>query len=211
MRTSTCICHGGGRTGLTCRLALVAAVLVWCFFRPDRPPQPVHLPLDWLAITAFVAWIIAIEFAFAWYRKWGGWSSNEFVATVALCVVLPVALVAWLGSGLSPDEHLKHDPPLAGLCLEPDDARADAPAHGGRADDHRHVLHGIARLSAGHVGMADGADLGRRWRSTTFLTTRFHSPVAAARLADRGVDRGRPLASGGCRRLTISHPKSICR
>ncbi len=65
-----------------------------------------HVPIDWLAITTFVAWIVAVVFAFSWYRKWGGWSSNAFAATVALCVVLPVALVAWLGSGLSPDEHL---------------------------------------------------------------------------------------------------------
>ena len=36
------------------------------------------MPIDWLAITAFVAWIVAIVFAFSWYRKWGGWSSNEF-------------------------------------------------------------------------------------------------------------------------------------
>jgi hypothetical protein len=50
---------------------------------------------------------VSIVFAFAWYRKWGGWTSNEFVATVALCFVLPILLVAWLGSGLSPDEHLK--------------------------------------------------------------------------------------------------------
>jgi len=85
---------------------LVAALLVWRFIRPDRPPKPVHVPIDWLAVTTFVAWIVAIVFAFAWYRKWGGWSSNEFAATVVLCVALPVVLVAWLGSGLSPDEHL---------------------------------------------------------------------------------------------------------
>ena len=54
-----------------------------------------------------MAWIVAIVFAFAWYRKWGGWTSNAFVATVVLCVALPVVLVAWLGSDFSPDEHLK--------------------------------------------------------------------------------------------------------
>jgi len=86
-------------------VGIVAALLVWWFIRPDRPPQPVHLPIDWLAVTAFVTWIVAIVFAFAWYRKWGGWSSNEFVATIVLCVALPVTLVAWLGSGFSPDEH----------------------------------------------------------------------------------------------------------
>jgi MFS family permease len=88
-------------------VGLVAALLVWRFIRPDRPAKPIHLPIDWLAITVFVAWIVAVVFAFAWYRKWGGWSSNAFVTTVALCVALPLILVVWLGSGRSPDEHLK--------------------------------------------------------------------------------------------------------
>jgi MFS family permease len=86
---------------------LLALVLVWRYFRPDRPPRPVHLPIDWFAITLFVVWVVAIVFAFSWYRKWGGWTSNAFAATVVLCVVLPAVLAAWLGSGLSPDEHLK--------------------------------------------------------------------------------------------------------
>ena len=106
-RTSTCICPGGGCTGSTCRSALIAAVLVWRFIRPDRPPKPMHVPIDWLAVTAFVAWVVAVVFAFSWYRKWGGWTSNAFAATVVLCVALPVVLVVWLGSGFSPDEHLK--------------------------------------------------------------------------------------------------------
>ena len=88
-------------------IGLIAAALVWRFIRPDRPPKPMHVPIDWLAVTAFVAWIVAIVFAFSWYRKWGGWSSNAFVVTVVLCVALPVFLVVWLGSGFSPDEHLK--------------------------------------------------------------------------------------------------------
>jgi MFS family permease len=88
-------------------VGLIAAILVWRFVRLDRPAKPLHAPIDWLAITAFVAWVVAVTFAFAWYRKWGGWSSNKFVATVGLCLALPVVLVAWLGSGLSPDEHLK--------------------------------------------------------------------------------------------------------
>jgi MFS family permease len=87
-------------------VGLIAAALVWRFIRADRPQRPMFLPIDWLAVTAFVAWVVAVTFAFAWYRKWGGWSSNSFAATVALCVILPVFLVAWLGSGLSPDEHL---------------------------------------------------------------------------------------------------------
>jgi MFS family permease len=88
-------------------VGLIAAVLVWRFIRPDRPPKPIRAPIDWLAITVFVVWIVAIVFAFAWYRKWGGWSSNAFVATVVLCCALPLVLIVWLGSGLSPDEHLK--------------------------------------------------------------------------------------------------------
>ena len=88
-------------------VGLLAAILVARFIRPDRPPQPMRLPIDWLAVTGFVAWVVAIDFAFAWYRKWGGWSSNAFVATVAVCVVMPLALAARLGSSFSPDEHLK--------------------------------------------------------------------------------------------------------
>ena len=96
-------------------VGLVAAVLVWRFIRPDRPPQPMHVPIDWLAITTFVAWIVAIVFAFSWYRKWGGWSSNAFAATVVLCVALPVVLVAWLGLGPQPRRAPEADPPHAGL------------------------------------------------------------------------------------------------
>jgi MFS family permease len=88
-------------------IALLGMVLVWRHFRPDRPPQPMRLPIDWLALTVFVAWIVAIVFAFGWYRKWDGWTSNAFAVTVILCVTLPVVLVLWVGSGFSPDEHLK--------------------------------------------------------------------------------------------------------
>jgi hypothetical protein len=51
--------------------------------------------------------VVAITFAFSWYRKGGGWSSNAFAMTVIGCFALPVVLALWLGSGLSPDEHLK--------------------------------------------------------------------------------------------------------
>src|SRR5262249_56846505 len=73
----------------------------------DRPPKPINLPIDWLAVTVFTAWVVAVVFAFGWYRKWGGWSSNAFAVIVILCVALPVFLALWLGSGYSPDEHLK--------------------------------------------------------------------------------------------------------
>jgi MFS family permease len=88
-------------------IALVGMILVWLFFRPDRPPKPIHLPIDWLAVTVFTAWVVAVVFAFSWYRKWGGWTSNAFAVTVILCVALPVFLAIWLGSGYSPDEHLQ--------------------------------------------------------------------------------------------------------
>lgn len=88
-------------------IALLGMVLVCCYLRADRPARPMHLPIDWLAVTVFTAWVVAVTFAFSWYRKWGGWTSNAFAVTVILCVTLPVVLVVWLGSGLSPDEHLK--------------------------------------------------------------------------------------------------------
>jgi MFS family permease len=88
-------------------IGLLGMVLVLRYLRPDRPPRPVHLPIDWLALTLFVAWVVAIVIAFSWYRKWGGWTSNAFAVTVILCLTLPVVLVVWLGSGLSPDEHLR--------------------------------------------------------------------------------------------------------
>src|SRR6516164_8962370 len=88
-------------------IALLGMVLVQRYFRPDRPPRPMHLPISWLAVTLFLAWVVAVTFAFSWYRKWGGWTSNAFVLTVLLCVALPVILAIWLGSGYSPDEHLK--------------------------------------------------------------------------------------------------------
>jgi MFS family permease len=88
-------------------IALLGMVLVWRSFRPDRPPRPMPLTIDWLAVTLFTAWVVAVTFAFSWYRKWGGWTSNTFALTVILCVALPVILAVWLGSNFSPDEHLK--------------------------------------------------------------------------------------------------------
>ena len=62
---------------------------------------------DWLAVTAFASWIIAILFTFAWYRKWGGWTGNAWVAAAIATVAIPVALIIWVGAGLTPDEHLR--------------------------------------------------------------------------------------------------------
>ena len=88
-------------------IALVSMVLVWRYFLPDRPPRHVAPPIDRLAPLLFIVWVVAIVFAFSWYRKWGGWTSNAFAATVLLCVALPVFLAFRLGSNFSPDEHLK--------------------------------------------------------------------------------------------------------
>jgi MFS family permease len=155
-------------------VSLIATVLVWCFFRPDRPPQPVRMRLDWLIITAFVAWIVAIDFAFSWYRRWGGWSSNAFVACVALCVVLPVALAAWLGSGMSRDEHLKHvlgsrvyvlSLMTRGLMLLYMAAVLTI------VSMYCTELRGYPRIVAGWLMVPASVAMG----TTTFLTTWFHS------------------------------------
>src|SRR5262249_3050803 len=61
-------------------IALVGLVLVRKYFRPDRPPKPLPIPIDWVAVTLLTGWVVSLTFAFGWYRKWGGWSSNEFVA-----------------------------------------------------------------------------------------------------------------------------------
>src|SRR5262245_56482926 len=154
-------------------VGLIAAALVWRFIRPDRPPQPLRVPIDWLAITAFVAWIVAIVFAFAWYRKWGGWSSNEFVTTVVLCVALPVVLVVWLGSGLSPDEHLKRilrsrvyvlSLTTRGLML------LHLVAVLTIVGMYCTELRGYPRITAGWLMVPTSLTMA----ATTFLTTRFH-------------------------------------
>jgi MFS family permease len=88
-------------------LALLAFPLVRRFVKPDRPPRPLPLRIDWIGLTLFVAWIVSLAFLFGWYRKWGGWTSNAFTATAVLAMLLPVALVAWVGSGLSASEHIR--------------------------------------------------------------------------------------------------------
>jgi MFS family permease len=88
-------------------LALLAIPLVLRFVKPDRPPRPLPLRIDWISVTLFAAWVVILIFVFGWYRKWGGWSSNAFTATVLLALVLPVALAAWVGSGLTVSEHLR--------------------------------------------------------------------------------------------------------
>src|SRR5262245_31510016 len=88
-------------------LALLAIPLVLRFIKPDRPPRPLPLRIDWISVTLFATWIVTLAFVFGWYRKWGGWSSNAFTATALLALMLPVALAAWIGSGLTASEHLR--------------------------------------------------------------------------------------------------------
>lgn len=86
-------------------------------FRPDRPPKPLPLRIDWFAVSLLAAWVTCLLFAFGWYRRWGGWSSDLFALTATLCAVLPIALLAWVASGLSPDEHLRRLVRVRGYVL----------------------------------------------------------------------------------------------
>jgi MFS family permease len=88
-------------------LAVLAIPLVLRYIKPDRPPKPLLLRIDWVSVTVFVGWIVSLTFVFGWYRKWGGWTSNSFTATAVLAMLLPVGLAAWVGSGLSPSEHFR--------------------------------------------------------------------------------------------------------
>jgi MFS family permease len=88
-------------------LALLAFPLVLRFVKPDRPPKPLPLRIDWISVTLFTAWIVCLLFVFGWYRKWGGWTSNEFAATALLAILLPIPLVVWIASGVAASEHLR--------------------------------------------------------------------------------------------------------
>jgi MFS family permease len=154
-------------------IALLGMVLVWRYFRPDRPPRPMHLPIDWLAVTLFVVWVVAVVFAFSWYRKWGGATSNAFVGTVILCIILPVFIGLWLGSGLSPDEHLARllrtrifvlSMTVRGLMLT--HLVGVLTIVGMYATE----LRGYPRITAGWLMVPTALTMA----STTFLTTWFH-------------------------------------
>ncbi len=88
-------------------VTLLAIPMVWWFIRPDRPPTPRPLRIDWLSVTLLAVWISCVLFSFGWYRKWGGYSSNAFTTTATLSWILPFVLAGYVGSGLTPDEHLR--------------------------------------------------------------------------------------------------------
>ena len=88
-------------------LALLAFPLVLRFIRPDSPAQPRPLPLDWFVISAVAGWAVSMMFTVAWYRKWGGFTSNAFAACVLIDLIVPVLLAGRLYGGLPMDEHLR--------------------------------------------------------------------------------------------------------
>jgi MFS family permease len=88
-------------------VALLGLALVLRNFRPDRPPKPLPLRIDWIAVTLFAAWVSCLLFTCGWYRRWGGWTSDAFTVTATSSAVLPLVLLAWAASGLSTGEHLR--------------------------------------------------------------------------------------------------------
>lgn len=94
-------------------LVLAAFPLVLRFVRPDRPARApcTHgrrpLPIDWWAITAVAGWAVSMLFTVAWYRKWGGFTSNAFNACVLIDLIVPFLVVFRLGGHLAIDEHLR--------------------------------------------------------------------------------------------------------
>jgi MFS family permease len=88
-------------------LALLAIPLVRRFVKPDRPAQPRSPPISWAAVTLFVVWVVSLTFVFGWYRKWGGWTSNAFAATMLLVLGLPAALFVRLSTGSPMGDRLR--------------------------------------------------------------------------------------------------------
>ncbi len=88
-------------------VALLGMWLVRRFIKPDRPPKPMLLRIDWISVTLLVVWVVALLFVFSWYRKWGGWTSNLFMTTALLALLLPVVLFVRVSRGISGNEHLQ--------------------------------------------------------------------------------------------------------
>jgi hypothetical protein len=61
--------------------------------------------------------VSCLLFTCGWYRRWGGWTSPAFTATATTSIVLPIVLLAWAASGLSPDKHLQRLIRIRGYVL----------------------------------------------------------------------------------------------
>jgi DHA2 family multidrug resistance protein len=88
-------------------IAILAIPLVRRFVKPDRPPKPLLLKIDWIGVTLFLGWIVSLLFTFGWYRKWGGFTSSAFTATAMVAIFMPLVLIAWFKAGLAPSEHFR--------------------------------------------------------------------------------------------------------
>ncbi len=51
--------------------ALLAIPLVRRFIKPDRPPKPLLLQIDWLAVTLLAGWAVSIVFCFRLVSQMG--------------------------------------------------------------------------------------------------------------------------------------------
>jgi MFS family permease len=98
-------------------VALLGLALVRRTFRPDRPPKPLPLRFDWIAVTLFAVWVSCLLFTCGWYRRWGGSTSDLWTLTATSSAVLPLVLLARVASGLSPDEHLSRLVRVRGYVL----------------------------------------------------------------------------------------------
>jgi MFS family permease len=88
-------------------LAVLAFPLVRRFVKPDRPQQPQHTEFKFVGITVFAAWVVSLVFTFAWYRKWGGWTSSAFTATALFAIAAPLAIIVCVAASVTPTEHLR--------------------------------------------------------------------------------------------------------
>ena len=139
-------------------VALAGMVLVWRYFRPDRPPQP-HAPADRLAGGHALHGLggggrVRIQLVSQVGRvdlerlRRDGHSLRRFADSPAnLARVGLQSRRAPEAAAADPRVYLVHD-----------GARIAAHAPGGRADDRGHVRHRAARLPTDHGGLADGAD-----------------------------------------------------
>ena len=88
-------------------LAALAFPLVRRFIKPDRPLEPQPSKFKFIGITVFVAWVVSLVFTFAWYRKWGGWTSSAFTATALFTILAPIAVIALVAASVTGSEHLR--------------------------------------------------------------------------------------------------------